>query len=249
MKVIYKGNFVKLNGFADDTIFVTKDYPQCIFKQCKFKYLLREINVIKKVLGHENFYDFIDVFYNLYDPEPIGMVMPKYAVTLTALTHNNKLSEKITIYYYNQLINGINHMHINGISHNDIKPDNVMVTENHVIKIIDFDLCTIISSTCKSYYKTFAGTTIFASYDLLMGVFPMYRSDLATIIYTMLYCYKDWIFFGFNMLKAKENHHKYPQRFCKVYDIPHSLVNAFCYILSLQYDSLPDYDKCMVAQI
>src|SRR5690606_19425865 len=42
--------------------------------------------------------------------------------------------------YFSQLINGIEYLHMNGIAHLDIKPDNLLLADDYQLKIIDFDL-------------------------------------------------------------------------------------------------------------
>jgi serine/threonine protein kinase len=43
-----------------------------------------------------------------------------------------------------KLIEAINYLHANGISHRDIKTDNVMIGENGLVKLIDFGFATTV---------------------------------------------------------------------------------------------------------
>jgi len=47
--------------------------------------------------------------------------------------------EKLVRTYFHQLIEGLEYLHSNGVSHLDIKPDNLMLSEDFHLKIIDFD--------------------------------------------------------------------------------------------------------------
>ena len=51
---------------------------------------------------------------------------------------NTPLSEKIVLKYLNQILNGLQAIHNAGMLHLDIKPANIMVDKNDVVKLIDF---------------------------------------------------------------------------------------------------------------
>ena len=51
---------------------------------------------------------------------------------------NTPLPEKIVLKYLNQILNGLQAIHNAGMLHLDIKPANIMVDKNEVVKLIDF---------------------------------------------------------------------------------------------------------------
>lgn len=59
---------------------------------------------------------------------------------------------------------GLAKAHQHGIIHQDIKPGNVMVTQDGVVKILDFGLATLVSSV-----STFGGTVAYMSPEQLRG--------------------------------------------------------------------------------
>jgi serine/threonine-protein kinase Chk1 len=50
------------------------------------------------------------------------------------------LNEKLVRTYFRQLIEGLEYLHSKGITHLDIKPDNLLIGEDFNLKIADFDL-------------------------------------------------------------------------------------------------------------
>lgn len=53
---------------------------------------------------------------------------------------------------YNQLILGLKYIHDNGYAHRDIKPDNILITNDFTIKYIDFGLACL--NQCRAYSCT-----------------------------------------------------------------------------------------------
>jgi serine/threonine protein kinase len=81
--------------------------------------------------------------------------------TLSSKLHERgyKLSEKLVARYIHQTLTAIFYLHEYGIAHRDIKPNNILLTdntENAEIKLIDFGLSRILgpNETCKEPYGT-----------------------------------------------------------------------------------------------
>lgn len=67
--------------------------------------------------------------------------MEYYGMSLLQLIKKRKkISEKRSALLFWQLIEGLEYLHQNGISHRDIKPDNLLLDQNKNLKIIDFGL-------------------------------------------------------------------------------------------------------------
>ncbi|XP_076059541.1 serine/threonine-protein kinase chk-1-like [Oratosquilla oratoria] len=52
----------------------------------------------------------------------------------------NGMGEFTALFFFVQLLEGIEFLHSQGIAHRDLKPDNLLVSEDRVLKIADFGL-------------------------------------------------------------------------------------------------------------
>ncbi|XP_076030383.1 serine/threonine-protein kinase chk-1-like [Oratosquilla oratoria] len=52
----------------------------------------------------------------------------------------NGMGEFTALFFFVQLVEGVEYLHSQGIAHRDLKPDNLLVTEDRVLKIADFGL-------------------------------------------------------------------------------------------------------------
>jgi serine/threonine-protein kinase Chk1 len=50
--------------------------------------------------------------------------------------------ETIARHYFKELLDGLEHIHSNGIVHRDIKPENVLISADYTLKISDFGYST-----------------------------------------------------------------------------------------------------------
>jgi len=97
-----------------------------------------------------------------------------------------------------KLLSAIKHMHANGIVHRDIKLENILLTSEGEIKIIDFGLskkqtdCTLFNSRCGTPYyiapevisqsavyteKSDAWACGVTFYTMLAGHYPFFHDD------------------------------------------------------------------------
>lgn len=45
--------------------------------------------------------------------------------------------------YFNQLLSGVQYLHLRGVAHRDLKPENILLDEHDNIKISDFGMATM----------------------------------------------------------------------------------------------------------
>lgn len=104
-------------------------------------FLIREEIAIMKKLNHPNLVSLIEV---LDDPEEDSLYMVlemcnKGVIMNVGLEENSTpYSEEECRCWFRDLILGIEYLHAQGVVHRDIKPDNLLLTDDDVLKIVDF---------------------------------------------------------------------------------------------------------------
>ncbi|CEP10213.1 hypothetical protein [Parasitella parasitica] len=99
-----------------------------------------EVAILKK-LNHRNV---IKLFEVLDDPDEdsLYMVMEMAHKGVIMQIDLNKpatpYTESVSRYYFRQMVLGIEYLHYNDIVHKDIKPDNILLSDNNILKIVDF---------------------------------------------------------------------------------------------------------------
>lgn len=116
--------------------FVCKKYsPQ--YESHKEKYFINFIEEIKllHLLYHKNI---VRVFnYYLYPEFHTGYIMMEYIQGNDIHSYLRNYPENLNI-IFEQVIDGFNYLENNKILHRDIRPSNILVNDNGIVKIIDF---------------------------------------------------------------------------------------------------------------
>jgi len=79
------------------------------------------------------------------------------------------------------LLDAVGRLHEEGIVHRDLKPENIMITKDGVVKLMDFGLAHLQSSTTLTEEGTTLGTISYMSPEQVMGNKADARSDLFSI--------------------------------------------------------------------
>jgi TonB family protein len=80
-----------------------------------------------------------------------------------------------------QICSGLDHAHKNGIVHRDVKPGNILVKNDGTVKVVDFGIVRI-ESTTLTKTGTFMGTIQYASPEQLSEGHVDQRSDLWSVV-------------------------------------------------------------------
>ena len=125
-----------------------------------------EIKIITK-LNHPNILKAFEVFddeTNYY----IVMERPIRGDLFNYICSKGRLSMDEASFIFYQIVNGIQYLHKNKIVHRDMKPENIMLTKDMIVKIGDFGLSKYFKSN-ESRLKTNCGSPCYSAPEVLRG--------------------------------------------------------------------------------
>jgi serine/threonine protein kinase/Tfp pilus assembly protein PilF len=99
-------------------------------------------------------------------------------VTLRQKIQTELLDLRSAIEYAIQIADGLAKAHEKGIVHRDIKSDNIMVTRDGLVKIMDFGLAKLRGVSSLTKYGSTVGTLGYMSPEQLHGLDPDHRTDI-----------------------------------------------------------------------
>lgn len=101
---------------------------------------LREIALLKE-LSHVNIVKLIEVINTIKKLTLVFEYVPRDLKKIIDDTNDGRGLNKLTVKsYLYQLVRGVHHIHKHKILHRDLKPGNLLVTDNGIVKIADFGL-------------------------------------------------------------------------------------------------------------
>uniref|UniRef100_A0A8C6UHW1 non-specific serine/threonine protein kinase n=1 Tax=Neogobius melanostomus TaxID=47308 RepID=A0A8C6UHW1_9GOBI len=153
---VYKGRHVKTGQLAAIKVMdVTGEEEEEI---------KAEINMLKKYSHHRNIATYYGAFIKKNPPgidDQLWLVMEFCgAGSVTDLIKNtkgNSLKEEWTAYICREILRGLTHLHHHKVIHRDIKGQNVLLTENAEVKLVDFGVSAQLDRTV-GRRNTFIGT-------------------------------------------------------------------------------------------
>ncbi|XP_059502581.1 mitogen-activated protein kinase kinase kinase kinase 4 isoform X2 [Stegostoma tigrinum] len=178
---VYKGRHVKTGQLAAIKVMdVTEDEEEEI---------KLEINMLKKYSHHRNIATYYGAFIKKSPPghdDQLWLVMEFCgAGSITDLVKNtkgNSLKEDWIAYICREILRGLSHLHIHHVIHRDIKGQNVLLTENAEVKLVDFGVSAQLDRTV-GRRNTFIGTPYWMAPEVIAcdenpDATYDYRSDL-----------------------------------------------------------------------
>ena len=150
------------------------------------KRLEKEIKIIK-VIRHRN----IVQLYNVFQTSSTIFIVMEHIngkELFEIIVKKKKLSELESLFYFQQLISGIEYLGKIGIAHRDLKPENLLIDSKKVLKIADFGLSNIYKKN--ELLSTPCGSPSYAAPEMLSGnKYNGLNADIwscGIILYTML---------------------------------------------------------------
>ncbi|XP_034934818.1 serine/threonine-protein kinase mig-15 isoform X3 [Chelonus insularis] len=153
---VYKGRHTKTGQLAAIKVMdVTEDEEEEI---------KLEINVLKKYSNHRNIATYYGAFVKKSPPgkdDQLWLVMEYCgAGSVTDLVKSTKgqsLKEEWIAYISREILRGLSYLHSNKVIHRDIKGQNVLLTDNAEVKLVDFGVSAQLDRTI-GRRNTFIGT-------------------------------------------------------------------------------------------
>nr|XP_006823435.1 PREDICTED: traf2 and NCK-interacting protein kinase-like isoform X2 [Saccoglossus kowalevskii] len=178
---VYKGRHVKTGQLAAIKVMdVTEEEEEEI---------KLEINVLKKYSHHRNIATYYGAFIKKgirgHDDQ-LWLVMEYCgagSVTdLVKATKGNALKEEWISYICREILRGLSHLHAHHVIHRDIKGQNVLLTENAEVKLVDFGVSAQLDKTI-GRRNTFIGTPYWMAPEVIAcdedpAATYDYRSDI-----------------------------------------------------------------------
>jgi transcriptional regulator with XRE-family HTH domain len=182
----------KDKGFAQpgDPI-ALKVYKREILRQERQLERIKREFTVGSTLSHPNLVRMYE--YSIDDDRVPPFLAMEYVdgITLDAwLTMYHPVSGRLLLRIVDALIDGLGHLHENGVTHRDFKPQNIMMASTFEPKIMDFGVVRVTSDTPITPKDKFVGTIRNSSPEMLFGREYDQRTDLyslGTVIYSLLY--------------------------------------------------------------
>ena len=100
------------------------------------------------------------------------------------LRHNEKFSEKVARFYFSNILIAIDYLHSYNIIYRDIKPENIMISSNGYLKLIDFGL-----SKKRNDTMTYCGSHEYVAPEVISGYWQGFEMDywgLGILLFEMI---------------------------------------------------------------
>lgn len=95
------------------------------------------------------------------------------------INKHGRMEEHLVQEVTRQILRGVLYVHEMGVSHRDLKPDNILVSSEDpiLVKLSDFGLAKVVRNE-ETFLKTFCGTMLY----LAPEVFPSYHKTSSPVV-------------------------------------------------------------------
>lgn len=168
--------------------------------------LAREVSVLSK-LAHPNIIDFSNAFEDPHCVYIATEFCPRGDLYHYLRSQPSGLHEREALKYLRQILKGLHYMHSQGISHRDIKLENVLMAPNGRVKLADFGMCYWRRPGGDKCTREHCGTPQYAAPEIMQRApYVPEQGDMwacGVVLYAMLT--RTLPFVGKNMSDLKRN--------------------------------------------
>jgi len=226
--LVYKGKNIRTN----EEVAIKVE-----LKNSDYNLLKREAQLCNIFVGHEGFLQL-----KWFGTEHEFTYMVTNLLVTPLLSEKQKISERLII--CKQMVDRIKVLHSKGLVHRDLKPDNFMYSEDHIIYLIDlgFTKSYLINNKHVPYKEIngVIGTPNYMSVNVHRGISPTRRDDLESLVYIMFKMFHEVL--PWEHVDGLEEIYKVKLNI----KMPILFNDLLSYIRSLEYDETPNYEKIKV---
>lgn len=85
------------------------------------------------------------------------------------IVKSGRVDDVTAAHFYSAILDGVEHLHLNGVCHRDLKPENLLLEKNFKgLKIIDFGLSNLYGKPSDHLY-TACGSPCYAAPEMIAG--------------------------------------------------------------------------------
>ena len=160
-----------------DRLVALKQLPEAVSEDpARLQAFFKEAKAIAK-LNHPNIVSIYDIlrvgnFYYLVMEYVNGVSVEKL------VSHREPISLRLAVYIARHVLQALGFAHRNHVVHQDIKPANIMMTEEKVVKLMDFGIASMKDELPDHSVDVVMGTPKYISPEQLQGIPADERSDI-----------------------------------------------------------------------
>lgn len=183
MAVVYKAY-----DNIDDRIVAIKILKEEYLANEEFRRRFKNESKAIAVLSHPNIVKVYDVSYG----DRIQYIVMEYVEGITLkeyIKQQGVVSTKEAVFFTIQVLRALQHAHDKGIVHRDIKPQNILLLSNGVIKVTDFGIARFSATETKTISDSTFGSVHYISPEQARGDYTDNKTDIYSVgvmLYEML---------------------------------------------------------------
>ena len=163
-----------------DRVVALKILPPQLINNPDFMYRIRTEAYAQARLNHPN----IVTLYSMLEL-PVGFVLVLEHIEgetlLQRIRRNGPLPVADAVTIFDQALRGVAFAHAAGIVHRDLKPDNIFITRQNEVKVMDFGVAKIMENKEATRARSMVGTLLYISPEQINGGDADPRSDIYTL--------------------------------------------------------------------